>query len=103
MADADTRKYNPHDDNQLDEGVKAYVDALISHGVETFESCQGGEGHCFAEPTIRFYGGHHEGYRAFGVAMMLGMPVTALRRYYQVIDSELEGPWWEMTFRTTGN
>ncbi len=96
------RAYSPGEDRQLDEGIKEYVKALISEGIETFESCQGGEGHCFSEPTIRFHGDHYEGYRAFGVAKMLGLPVAGLRRYYQVNGDELVGPWWEMTFRTTG-
>lgn len=42
-----------------------------------------------------------EGYRAFAIAMDYGMPVLSLRRFYHVTDGWLEGPWWEMTFRTT--
>lgn len=86
----------------LDKGIEPYVLALREHGVETFESCEGGAGHCMPEPTVRFFGGHYEGYRAFSIAMMLGMPVLSLRRYYSVTKGgELEGPWWELTFRTT--
>ena len=82
----------------LDDGIRQYVSALMREGVETFESCEGGEGHCFPEPTVRFHGGQHEGYRAFSVAIMLGLPVFSLRRYYSVTDNQLEVPWWEMTF-----
>lgn len=84
----------------LDEGIRHYVLTLMSEGVETFESCEGGEGHCMPEPTVRFHGEQHEGYRAFSVALMYGLPVFSLRRYYSVTDNQLEGPWWEMTFRT---
>jgi len=27
--------------------IREFVDILDAAGVETFESCQGGEGHCF--------------------------------------------------------
>lgn len=77
--------------------------ALRSERVETFESCEGGDGHVFPEPTVRFFGDQSEGYRAFSVAVMHRLPVLSLRRYYSVTGSELEGPWWEMTFRTTAN
>lgn len=85
----------------LDPGIRRYVLILRGQGIETFESCQGGDGHVFPEPTVRFHGNSVEGYRAFTAAMNYGLPVSALRRYYQVIDGQLEGPWWEMTFRTT--
>ena len=85
----------------LDPGIRRYVLILRAQGIETFESCQGGNGHSFPEPTVRFFGNSHEGYRAFTAAMNYGLPVLSLRRYYQVVDSQLEGPWWEMTFRTT--
>ena len=97
-----TEGYEPDEDGNLDDGIRELVTILRSEGVETFESCQGGEGHCFPEPTIRFHGSQYEGYRAFGVARMRDLPVEGLSRYYDVIDGELRGPWWEMTFRTTG-
>ena len=90
-------------DMPLDTGIRDYVLILRSEGVETFESCQGGDGHCFSEPTIRFHGEQHEGYRAFSIASQHGLPVYSLRRYYNVNGKELEGPWWEMTFRTMDN
>lgn len=40
----------------LDAGIAPYVDVLDAAGIETFESCEGTEGHGFLEPTIRFYG-----------------------------------------------
>ena len=32
------------------------VDALRSEGIKTFESCDGGDGHAYTEPTVRFAG-----------------------------------------------
>lgn len=83
---------------ELDPGIAAFVRALQEDGVETYESCQGGKGHCFFEPTIRFSGSQYEGYRAFAVAKMKGLPVSNLRRFWSVQDGELVGPQWEMTF-----
>ena len=82
----------------LDEKIAPYVQLLRKHGVETYESCQGGEGHHFLEPTIQFHGMQCEGYRAVSIALMHGLPVKTLRRFWRVIEKELEGPTWEMTF-----
>lgn len=87
-------------DLALDAGIRRYVLALREAGIDTFESCQGGKGHCFPDPTIRFNGNSAEGYRAFTAAMNCGLPVLSLRRYFQVVAGWLEGPWWEITFRT---
>lgn len=100
MPRDDLEAYAPVVDLELDPGVRRYVLALRAAGVETFESCQGGAGHAFPEPTVRFHGNAAEGYRAFTAAMNRGLPVLSLRRYYQVNNGWLDGPWWEMTFRT---
>jgi hypothetical protein len=83
----------------LDPGIAPYVDVLDAAGIETFESCQAGEGHCFPEPTVRFHGVRGEGFRALAVALQHGFPVASVRRYWDVNeDGEPEGPRWEMTF-----
>lgn len=82
----------------LDEGIREIVHTLIAAGIETFESCEGGVGHCYAEPTVRFEGGISEGYRAISVALAYGLPVLNLRRAWNIQDGMLHGPWWEMTF-----
>jgi hypothetical protein len=94
--------FEPDIDMALDPGIRLAVLVLRSAGVETFESCEGGPGHAMPEPTVKFHGSSHEGYRAFAVAMENGLPVLSLRRAYGVTDGQLEGPWWEMTFHTTG-
>jgi hypothetical protein len=82
----------------LDEAIAPAVYALRAAGVETFESCAGGPGHAYSEPTVRFHGNHSEGFRALATAMQSGLRVTALRRVWPVLDSEPTGPWWELTF-----
>jgi hypothetical protein len=82
----------------LDAGIRSVVELLSRNGVETFESCEGGKGHSFFEPTVRFHGGHAEGFRALAVALQHGLRVCELRRYYSIEDGEPIGPHWEMTF-----
>jgi hypothetical protein len=86
-------------DPPLDEGIRDIVVILASNGVETFESCQGGEGHSFPEPTVRFEGSAGEGLRALSVALEHRLPVYRLRKAWGIVDGAIHGPWWEMTFR----
>lgn len=85
-------------DPPLDSGVRRYVEALHAACIETFESCQGGNGHTILEPTVRFHGGIGEGFLAFAVASQHHFPVTALRRTWVIINDEPTGSYWEMTF-----
>jgi hypothetical protein len=89
-----------HFEPPLDEGIREIVVMLIANGVETFESCEGGEGHSFPEATVRFEGTDSEGLRAASVALENGLPVRRLRRVWGIQDNVLHGPWWEMTFRS---
>jgi hypothetical protein len=82
----------------LDEGIREIVETLIAHGVETCESCQGGEGHAYADPTVRFEGDLSEGLRAAAVALAYGLPVSRLQRVWSVDHGMLHGPWWELIF-----
>lgn len=85
-------------DPPLDRGIETYVHALADAGVETFESCEGGAGHTYYEPTIRFHGGVDAGFHALAVTAKRGFPVTALRRTWLVVDGEPTGPYWELVF-----
>jgi len=82
----------------LDAGIAPYVQILHGAGIETYESCEGGEGHCFPEPTIRFHGDRSEGLRALAIAQQHAMPVSSIRRAWPIVDGEPTGPIWEMTF-----
>lgn len=88
-------------DPPLDTAIRPLVEALQEEDVETFESCQGGPGHAYPEPTVRFHGDTSEGFRALAAAMRLGLPVVELRRVWPVNDGEPTGPWWELTFTPT--
>jgi hypothetical protein len=86
----------------IDADIRPIVKVLYENGIETTESCQGGQGHPFPEPTVRFCGGHAEGFKAFAIAREHGIQVTAIRRAYSVQDNEPVGPEWEMTFHIPG-
>lgn len=75
----------------LDAGIRRYVLILRAERIETIESCEGGNGHAFFAPTVRFHGAGSGGYRAFAVAMSYELPVYSLRRYYRVTDGQLAG------------
>ena len=62
------------------------------------ESCEGGPGHSFPQPTVRFCGQNDQGYRAVAIALAHGLRVDELRRCWSVINGELVGPQWEITF-----
>jgi hypothetical protein len=85
-------------DMELDAGIRRAVLILRANGVETFESCEGGEGHACPDPTIRFHGGTWAGYRAFAIAMEHGLPVLHLRYCFTAVNGHLEAPCWELTF-----
>lgn len=80
----------------LDPGIRDVVRLLLANGVETFESCEGGAGHAFHEPTVRFYGHRDAGFHALAVLQRHGVAVAALRRYWMLTDGEPVGPHWEV-------
>lgn len=87
----------------LDSGIAPFVEILRRHGIETFESCEGGNGHSYPEPTIRFGGTQGDGFKAFAVAQDHAMPISCLRRIWIVASGEPTGPSWELVFYRTAN
>ena len=83
----------------IDAGIKPYVAILLDFGIETFESCQGGNGHAFPDPTIRFHGDTSEGWKALAAAMQRGLPVSDLRYCWAMRDGLPDGPYWEIVFK----
>jgi len=87
--------------SKIDPGIKHELKILCDNGIETTESCQGGQGHPFPEPTIRFCGGRAAGFKAVEIAITFGLKMSELRRVWNMQDGELTGPEWEMTFFAT--
>ncbi len=85
---------------KLDPGIREAVERLQAGNTETFESCEGGAGHAYPEPTVRFHGTPEAGWRAVAICLAYGLPILALRRIWLMLDAnELTGPYWEITFR----
>jgi hypothetical protein len=73
-------KQLPHD---IDPLILPAVQILNEHGFKTFESCQGGEGHAFYEPTIRFEGDETDLIRACEICRLYGLIVSEGRRIFR--------------------
>jgi len=85
---------------KLDPGIRRPVETLQANGVETVESCEGGPGHAYPEPTVKFRGSMAAGWHALSVCLDNGLPVACLRRVWDVLDGHAPtGPCWEVTFR----
>ena len=85
----------------LDAGIAGAVLILRAAGVETFESCEGGTWpeHSFPKPTVRFHGNAGAGHFALGVAISNALPVSELRRTWDIDGECPTGPYWELVFR----
>jgi len=89
----------------LDPGIRRAVEILRSEGFATFESCEGGKGHSYAEPTVRFEGDDREGWAALAVLTVAGLPVDRVPLTWDVRDVEYRWgfgqrtptPFWEVT------
>jgi hypothetical protein len=93
-------KGRPPIPGKLDVGIKRAVETLQQNGTETYESCEGGKGHSYPEPTIRFHGTPEAGWRAVAICLAYGLPVASLRRAWNILDSsEPTGPHCELTFK----
>lgn len=85
-------------DSHLDPGIRLMVMVLMENGIETCQSCEGGDGHAYPEPTVDFAGQQSEGFRALAVARSHGLKVRELRRVWHIQNGEPVGPLWSMTF-----
>jgi hypothetical protein len=81
------RKASPPIPGKLDKGIEKALRRLQSCGIETWESCEGGPGHAYPEPTVSFYGTPEAGWRAVGVCLAYGLPIMSLRRVWNILDS----------------
>jgi hypothetical protein len=88
------------EDRPIDLGIVRAVKVLDDAGVETFESCEGSEGHSMPEPTVRFHGESGEAWRALHLCLNYDLPVKAVRRCWDLTPAgEPHGPYWEVVFR----
>jgi hypothetical protein len=65
---------------RLDAGIEREVRLLQKYGIETYESCEGGKGHSYIEPTIAFHGSPEAGWRALSVCLAHALRVAEQKR-----------------------
>jgi hypothetical protein len=82
----------------LDLGIAWAVKVLRDGGVETYESCEGGEGHAYPYPCVRFFGTDAGGWHALSVAITHRLPVDELVRVWTIRSDQPVGPYWELRF-----
>lgn len=82
----------------LDSGIARAVGVLVGAGVETFESCEGGEGHSSAAPVVKFYGSNAAGWAALAACLDHDLPVSELARVWDLDAAEPSGPYWKLVF-----
>jgi hypothetical protein len=85
--------------DRIDPGILREVEILDRNGVETFESCQGGDGHAFRFPSVRFHGDDAAGWHALAVCFDHGLDVMTLYREWPVSGHIPNGPYWVIEFR----
>lgn len=87
----------------IDPLILPAVEILNKNGFDTFESCQSGEGHCFPEPTVRFWGSEFDLIRAYEICECYGLAVLAAKRVFRKTDFykdniSLAGFIWDKPF-----
>jgi hypothetical protein len=88
--------------DELDPEIVAAVRALAECGVDTFSSCQGGEGHpgYGGMPTILFNGDENAGLWAVWLLETQGFRVQTLSRNWDLDRGLPREPFWRVTLRT---
>ena len=98
--------------DEVDTGIQRAVVLLNMHNLYTCQSCEGrydvdGKNpalflneseHCYPEPTIEFEGTPLDGMKAVIILQEHGVKIFDLRRQWRMIDGELTGPLWAITF-----
>jgi hypothetical protein len=83
----------------IDMGIVRAVKVLRDAGIHTIESCEGGSGHSYPEPTVKFSGGPARGWQALGILMDYGLPVHRIGQVWTMTYGRPTGPDWIVTFR----
>lgn len=88
----------------LDSGIRFAVRVLHAAGIETCQSCQGGSGHSYPEPTVDMLAGPDsaDGFAAVAALQRYGLPVFTIGLVWSLDRSGT--PYdrlWRVTFSRT--
>jgi len=82
----------------IDPGIVLAVKILKDAGISTIESCEGGDGHAYREPTVKFAGERATGWAAVARLMTFGLPVRCVGQMWTFQEGHPTGPNWHVTF-----
>jgi hypothetical protein len=84
----------------LDPGIRFAVRILHAHGFDTCQSCQGGKGHAYYEPTVEMAAASDdaEGFGALAALQAYGLPVAAIALTWPVKNGVPYEKNWRITF-----
>lgn len=87
----------------LDDGIRFAVRVLHAAGFETCQSCQGGPGHSYDEPTVEMIssGSDAQGFGALAALQSYGLPVNAISIQWPVSNGLPYERNWRITFSKT--
>lgn len=88
---------------QLDAGIRFAVRVLHAAGFDTGQSCQGGSGHSYKEPTIEVVAGADDaiGFGALCALRGYGLPVSEIALVWSISHSLPYEKNWRITFFKT--
>jgi hypothetical protein len=84
----------------LDAGIRFAVRVLHAAGFDTCQSCQGGSGHPYHEPTVDMAAGGHDshGFGALAALNAYGLPVADLSLVWPIANGLPYEKLWRITF-----
>jgi len=86
----------------IDAGIRFAVRVLHADGIETCQSCEGGQGHAYEEPSIdlRADGPHRaSGFRALSALADYGLHVRRVELVWDVVDDLPTERIWRIVLR----
>ena len=82
-------------DEPMDPGIICAVRIFQEHGIETCQSCQGGEGHSYEWPTVDIHGAP---WKALDIANNFALPVIAISEHFGIYDGRPTEHFWRIEF-----
>ncbi len=82
----------------IDKGIRFAVRVLHSHGIETGQSCEGGDGHAYDHPTVDLAGGarYGDGFAALHFLTLHGLSVETVELVWTVDRGLIADNFWRI-------
>lgn len=85
---------------EVDPEIAAALHALADYEIDTFSSCQGGDGHTCLMPEILFHGDENAGLYAVWLLEAGGFRVWDLSRHWDLDHGLPRVPFWRVRMRS---